>query len=569
MTVLNAISPAAAPLRLVDLLLEEQQQLTAVEKFAAWKDDAAAAPPAVRYRELLPLEKPRDGEQYAFEVDLDACSGCQACVAACHRLNGLDDGEAWRTVGLLHGGDQRSPVIQHVTSSCHHCVEPGCLEGCPVKAYEKDPLTGIVRHLDDQCIGCQYCVFKCPYDAPKYNRERGIVRKCDMCQSRLAVGEPPACAQACPNQAIRITVVDRHEVARQSEANFFLPGAPEPGYTLPTTVYKTSRPLPRNLLPADYYAAKCEHTHAPLVAMLVLTQMSVGAFVLDQALFDWLGRRHAEFVAGLPPIQAIAALALGLVGMAASVLHLGRPLYAFRAILGLRTSWLSREILAFGAFAALAATYTAATWFATAWSLSAEVRELLGAAAAAAGLLAVFCSIMVYADTGRAFWSFPFTAARFSLGAAVLGLPVVLLISLGAAGWSPTLAARDVMSLYGRSLCWAVMAAAMMKLAVEGSLLLHLRDRVHTPLKRSALLLTGPLRVVTLKRFFFGGLGGVLLPLILAGEKTFADPQRYTSLFIHVAAALMLAFLLIGELLERRLFFAAVVAPKMPGVPAA
>ena len=53
-------------------------------------------------------------------------------------------------------------------------------------AYEKDPVTGIVRHLDDQCIGCSYCILKCPYDVPKYSRARGIVRKCDMCHSRLA-----------------------------------------------------------------------------------------------------------------------------------------------------------------------------------------------------------------------------------------------------------------------------------------------------------------------------------------------------------------------------------------------
>jgi Fe-S-cluster-containing dehydrogenase component len=329
----DVISTPTPPSGLVDWLLQEQQQLTAVEQFSAWKDDAPSTAPAQRYRNLLPAAAPRDGEQYAFEVDLDACTGCKACVAACHALNGLDEGETWRGVGLLHGGDSRLPVIQHVTSSCHHCVEPGCLEGCPVKAYEKDPLTGIVRHLDDQCIGCQYCIFKCPYDAPKYNARLGIVRKCDLCRNRLAVGEPPACAQACPNGAIRITVVQREEVIRQSEGNQFLPGVPEPGYTLPATVYITSRPLPRNLLPADYYASRIEHTHLPLVAMLVLTQMSVGAFVADQALFAWIARSHGDLLAGVAPIHAVAALLLGLLGMGASVLHLGRPLYAFRAVL--------------------------------------------------------------------------------------------------------------------------------------------------------------------------------------------------------------------------------------------
>ena len=56
-------------------------------------------------------------------------------------------------------------------------------------AYDKDPETGIVRHLDDQCIGCQYCVLKCPYDVPKYSERLGIVRKCDMCVGRLRAGE--------------------------------------------------------------------------------------------------------------------------------------------------------------------------------------------------------------------------------------------------------------------------------------------------------------------------------------------------------------------------------------------
>ena len=178
------------------------------------------------YRDLIPLNAPKQGEQYAFEVDLDSCSGCKACVTACHNLNGLDEDEVWRKVGLLSGGSSQLPVIQHVSTACHHCVEPACMEGCPVLAYEKDPITGIVRHLDDQCIGCQYCVLKCPYDVPRYSKKMGIVRKCDMCSSRLAVGEAPACVQACPNEAIRITVVNKEAVSAKAAANLFLPGRP-------------------------------------------------------------------------------------------------------------------------------------------------------------------------------------------------------------------------------------------------------------------------------------------------------------------------------------------------------
>jgi Fe-S-cluster-containing dehydrogenase component len=159
-------------------------------------------------------------------VDLDACTGCKACVSACHSLNGLDEDEMWRSVGLIHSDAPEEPYQQTITTACHHCEDPACANGCPVLAYEKDAETGIVRHLDDQCIGCQYCVLKCPYDVPKYSKKRGIVRKCDMCQSRLAVGEAPACVQACPNEAIRI------EVVRTGDGGASLvPGAFESSYT--------------------------------------------------------------------------------------------------------------------------------------------------------------------------------------------------------------------------------------------------------------------------------------------------------------------------------------------------
>jgi formate dehydrogenase iron-sulfur subunit len=192
---------------LVDLLLDEQQQLTAVERFAQRHADARAPIQERWYRDLIPASSPGPGEQYAFRVDLDLCTGCKACVTACHNLNGLGEEETWRDVGLLIGEEPSAPSLQTVTTTCHHCEEPACLAGCPVRAYEKDPVTGIVRHLDDQCIGCQYCVLKCPYDVPKYDASRGIVRKCDMCSDRLSAGEAPACVQGCPTSAITIDVV--------------------------------------------------------------------------------------------------------------------------------------------------------------------------------------------------------------------------------------------------------------------------------------------------------------------------------------------------------------------------
>ncbi|HEX9101193.1 MAG TPA: DmsC/YnfH family molybdoenzyme membrane anchor subunit, partial [Polyangia bacterium] len=401
----------------LDLLLSEQQDATAVDRFAR-RHDADELPPEVRrYRELIPHELPRPGQQYAFEVDLDACTGCKACVTGCHNLNGLDDGEVWRTVGLLHGGTAQAPAQQTVTSACHHCLEPACMLGCPVSAYEKDPVTGIVRHLDDQCIGCQYCIFMCPYDAPKYNARRGIVRKCDMCSDRLLHGEAPACVQSCPNEAIRIGVVADAHVVEAAQASGFVPGAAGPDATLPTTNYRTERPVPRNLLPADFYAVNAEHSHPPLVAMLVLTQLSAGAFTVD-----WLARSLLGGGA-LRTGSALFALALGVAALGASLVHLGRPLYAFRAFLGLRTSWLSREIIGFSIFAALAAAYAGSFFVAPV----ARIAPVLVLPVAVAGALAVGCSVMVYAATRRECWRAPATALKFFGTAAVLGCATVML----------------------------------------------------------------------------------------------------------------------------------------------
>ena len=88
----SANHSASEPRTLVDELLAEQRQLTAVEKFSRAHDGHALS--SARYRDLLPATPPSTGQQYAFEVDLDQCSGCKACVTACHSLNGLDDGES-------------------------------------------------------------------------------------------------------------------------------------------------------------------------------------------------------------------------------------------------------------------------------------------------------------------------------------------------------------------------------------------------------------------------------------------------------------------------------------------
>ncbi|NNJ26617.1 hypothetical protein LzC2_27060 [Planctomycetes bacterium LzC2] len=557
-------APAEQGIDLIAALLAQQADLTAVERFSQQHAEADRPGQSRYYQSLLPATAPGPGQQYGFEVDLDRCSGCKACVTACHSLNGLDDGEAWREVGLLHGGGQAAggssggasglPVLQHVTTACHHCLEPACLNACPVDAYEKDPVTGIVRHLDDQCFGCQYCTLACPYDVPKYHAGKGIVRKCDMCADRLADGEAPACVQACPHEAIAIRVVDRDSVIEHAEANAFLPGAPNPDYTLPTTVYKTNRVLPRNLLPADYYNVRKEHGHWPLAIMLVLTQLSVGAFLVELILRGAAGGR------ALPdPVHAFFSLAWGLLALQASTLHLGRPHLAFRAAIGFKHSWLSREIVAFGLFAPLAMLYAGLTWWRPEFYERSEwLPQTLGWAVVGAGLLGVFCSTMIYVVVRREFWNGPRTTLRFLGTTVVLGLAVTLLTGTLSANLFPNAAA------YGhdltRPLAIALAAAAACKLIYEVAVFQNLRDLQFTAMRRTAVLMTTVLRGPTLTRFVLGTLGGVVIPALLA----VGDPAANSPAALYAAAA---AFLLTlgGELAERYLFFSAVVRQKMPG----
>ncbi len=96
--------------RLLSSLLAEQGDLTAVERFEQFHREATTPLREPYYSALLPSSAPGPGEQLAFEVDLARCSGCKACVAACHSLNGLDDLETWRDVGLLVGGSPSLPV---------------------------------------------------------------------------------------------------------------------------------------------------------------------------------------------------------------------------------------------------------------------------------------------------------------------------------------------------------------------------------------------------------------------------------------------------------------------------
>jgi Fe-S-cluster-containing dehydrogenase component/DMSO reductase anchor subunit len=498
------------PRTLIDDLLAEQRTLTAVERFARAHERHEFPAQQKHYRDLIPLNAPQPGEQYAFAVNLDTCTGCKACVSACHSLNGLEDGELWREVGLLHGGTARAPFQQTITTACHHCADPACANGCPVLAYEKDAATGIVRHLDDQCIGCQYCVLKCPYDVPKYSENLGIVRKCDMCQSRLAAGEAPACVQACPNEAIRIEVVKSEAVASEGR---MLPGVFENSYTRPTTTYRTSRDMPATVRDGAE-KLRLEHAHWPLIFMLVLTQAAAGAY-------------GAAFAAGgfVPVIFATVLLHAGL---AVSVLHLGRPLGAWRFFLGLRKSWMSREILVFGMFAGCGTAFAGVVW------LGWKMEGVLGIGTLVLAAAGITCSVMIYVDTRRPAWSALRTFAKFFGTAIVLGL--------------------HALAVFSALPQWLAIAVAAQWIFAGMETRFHLGaldDEAH-PAHRSALTterLLGGVEDARTVAMLLGALCAVL---------AFTTSSRWPAVAAFVFAG-------IAAIAERHVFFAASCAPRMPG----
>ncbi len=305
--------------------------------------------------------------------------------------------------------------------------------------------------------------------------------------------------------------------------------------------------------------------------MLVLTQMSVGAFIVD---YWWFGRGSGldpNLAAAIHPAHLFTALASGLLGLGASVLHLGRPRYAYRALLGLRHSWLSREILCFGLFAASAAAYVAVGWLGPTLSISvAGVQSMLGALSAGLGVAAVGCSVMIYADTPRPFWSGPRTGLKFVLTAAILGCCVSLVVCVLSAAISPRATIQDALGSLGVPLCQGIVVALGAKLLFETAIFGHLRRaggrrrRRRDPLTRSAGLLAGPLSMIVVKRYFCGLLG-LLLSVTLIEQATIAPQGGFHPLFIVILAVLMFALLTTGELMERYLFFAASIPPKMPG----
>lgn len=146
-------------------------------------------------------------KQYGMVIDTTRCVGCQTCVVTCKISNQTPKDVYWgkmETIGseIMYkpSGKFPNPRMAFRPRLCNHCEDPACVANCPTGAMHKKD-NGIVEVNQDVCIGCQYCVWTCPYNAPVFDPIKRVMSKCDLCEGRLEKGEVPYCVEACPAEA--------------------------------------------------------------------------------------------------------------------------------------------------------------------------------------------------------------------------------------------------------------------------------------------------------------------------------------------------------------------------------
>ncbi len=162
-------------------------------------------------RELTPVAK---------LIDVSKCIGCKACQSACIEWNDTHPSME-ENVGiytnphdltpdmftLMRFEEWVNPETENLEwlirkDGCMHCADPGCLKACPSPGAIVQYSNGIVDFIHENCIGCGYCIKGCPFNIPRISKADNRAYKCTLCSDRVSVGQGPACAKACPTQAI-------------------------------------------------------------------------------------------------------------------------------------------------------------------------------------------------------------------------------------------------------------------------------------------------------------------------------------------------------------------------------
>jgi Fe-S-cluster-containing dehydrogenase component/DMSO reductase anchor subunit len=269
-----------------------------------------------------------------FIFNHSKCVACNSCAAACVLENG------WpvhpRTIFTFNSGaDSILPVI-NLSLACNHCEKPICMTGCPASAYSRESSTGAILIDENKCIGCRYCQWNCPYDAPKFDIDKKIILKCNLCQALLAEGGIPACASGCPTGALGYGETGVEETS--GHYSWF------PDKNLSPSVKFTSE---ENIKPLKIIPEPSERTgnserkdipgkissETSLILFSFLSTISVSMLL-------------TSVIRGIFPVRLSFIVVLLLSGLV-SLFHLGKKLRFWRAVLNPLNSPLSLEITAF------------------------------------------------------------------------------------------------------------------------------------------------------------------------------------------------------------------------------
>jgi Fe-S-cluster-containing dehydrogenase component len=198
----------------------------------------------------MPKELPPQAVGILYDATL--CIGCKSCMVNCKIYNGAPGGALYlkgrtvsyevkpdepywdaatdlssKTVNVIKvnksgtgvNKDSAENGFSFIKQHCLHCITPACVSVCPVGAFRKNPVNGVVYYVENRCIGCRYCMIACPFNIPRYEYESATpqVRKCQLCQHRYEEGKYSACCEFCPTGAsIFGKVVDlRAEAAKR------------------------------------------------------------------------------------------------------------------------------------------------------------------------------------------------------------------------------------------------------------------------------------------------------------------------------------------------------------------
>lgn len=317
----------------------------------------------------------------AFVFDANTCTGCGACRVACTIENGLAPDVSWRRIETFNPQHRSIAPVFHVSLACNHCATAACMHACPALAYRRDEATQAMLLDSSLCIGCGYCSWACPYDAPVFDEAVGVMTKCTWCADRLRAGLAPACASHCPTGALGYAeVAPDHRMTTMT-------GVPSTNLGPSLHVIPLSPGRMQPVMTAD--AGGAATLQVPIASDAVRGTISLArewplaVFTFGMAALVGVVTAAAADVVRLNAWAFIVA-AVSMMGIAGA--HLGRKARGYRAVLNVRRSWLSREIVTLSLFVGVT----------SAWLVVAPTSDALAWAAAVSGFAGLYCADSVY-----------------------------------------------------------------------------------------------------------------------------------------------------------------------------